>query len=125
MSAHPPFEHSSAAAVSAIPPGLMVENGSCYIVRKSPGCGCCPEEAKYYGPWLSKEGAEAFALCHQDQKENRNRNFTVAEVPYVTAGRFIIIKDHYATENAWADNERPEHQWSIELEDFERIYGYV
>lgn len=125
MSAHPPFEPSTTAPNLGVPAGLMLETGECYIVRRSPGCGCCPQEAVYYGPWLEPEEAALFATYHTDHGDMRHRNWTVCKVPYEVAGRWIILKDHYATSNPWGDRSDPSLTWDKTLEEFEQIYSYV
>jgi hypothetical protein len=38
---------------------FIPDKGTCYLLRISPGCGCCPHEAEIQGPWFSRENAEA------------------------------------------------------------------
>lgn len=129
MSATPPFatDHQTTALPLDIPHGLMVEAGECYLVRRSPGCGCCPEDAAFFGPWKNKKEAEAFAAYQKESgdRDYRDRYWTVRDVRYEVAGPWIILRDHYATKNQWFDGQDHTTVWDKELEDFERFYPGV
>lgn len=129
MSATPPFaaDYQSTALPLDIPHGLVVESGLCYIVRRSPGCGCCPNEASYYGPWKNKQDAEAFANYqkHDGDRDYRDRHWTVGEVSYEQAGTWIILRQRYATQNVWCEPQEHPTVWDKELEDYERLFSYA
>jgi hypothetical protein len=104
---------------------IVPEKGNCFIVRRSPGCGCCPEEATYFGPWLSKEQAETFATIQKQSYENRDRHYEVGQnIPYEIAGRFLVLKERYALDRGFADDSSPETAYDKELEDYSRLYRY-
>lgn len=123
----------SAYASPGIEPGLSdvhlslpaPSTGTCFIVRRSPGCGCCPDEATYYGPWLEKANAQAFADERKKHGEDRDRHFEVGQnIPYEIAGRFLILKDRYALDRGFIDGSNGDEIWDKEMEDYGKLYTY-
>lgn len=108
-------------------PPQTPHSGKCWLIRRSPGCGCCPHEATYYGPWLDRKGADEYVehtLKREADGHYKNRIFDVKEVPYEIAGRFIVLNECYATTQQFIDAEGSENYYK-QLDDYEKLFSYL
>lgn len=105
----------------AAPP--LATQGECYLVRRSAGCGCCPEEVRFFGPWLDKDEAEEYAAEQRKNEQYKTREFSVGTAAYELAGNWLILKERYALQDTFIDVPGRE-SWDKELEDFEKLFTY-
>ncbi|WJJ55048.1 hypothetical protein [Xanthomonas phage RTH11] len=101
----------------------LATQGECFLVRRSAGCGCCPEEVRFFGPWLNKDEAEEYAVEQRKDERYSNREFSVGSVSYEIANNWLILKERYALQDTFIDLPGRE-SWNKELEDFEKLFSY-
>lgn len=108
---------------------FIPDKGTCYLLRISPGCGCCPHEAEIQGPWFSRENAEARMA---EVKRWNSKSMRIAEREYELIrrkdGRNWIALDDYLVRHTFLDLiEDPDDIgcYNYELEQFATLYPGV
>lgn len=108
---------------------FIPDKGICYLLRISPGCGCCPHEAEVQGPWFSREKAEERM---EEVKRSNSKSMRIAEREYELIrrkdGRNWIALDDYLVRHTFLDLiEDPDDIGccNYELEQFATLYPSV